>query len=244
MRGITVFILGWSVLATGCNSIIGVEDVRQRSVVTKPKPASEQRGEDGDDEDGDPSTTGAPISADDEDTEAIERTPECNGTADCKRLAFVTSETFTGKLGGLAGADQKCFEAAKKIPGFGGRAFRAWLSDSTSSANERLPKGTAAYRRLDGAVVATSFTDLTDGSLALPLFLDETGVKLPTGLAGSVWTGASIDGADSTFNCFDWTSDALAQSGTFGDSHATDATWTDLGQSSCNAARHLYCVEY
>ncbi len=248
MRGISVVVLCTAVLATACNAIVGVEEVKQKSGLTaQPKPGADADG----DGETDPERKGAQATPpngdgdDDKDTRALTVSPECNGTLNCKRLAFVTRETFTGNLGGLAGADQKCFEAAKKIPGFGGRAFRAWLSDTTAAAKARLPKGTGTYRRMDNAAIATSFTDLSDGSVSSPIALDQNGTKLETGdLERSVWTGTTVDGVDSTFNCFDWTSADTMESGSYGDSQAKDRAWTDSGMDSCNASRHLYCVEY
>jgi hypothetical protein len=250
MRGITAFVLCTAVFATACNAIVGVEDVKQKSALSaqKPKPAAGQDTTgDSAGADSQKGPNGDPVKPEGETGGGLKITasPECNGTPNCKRLAFVTRETFTGDLGGLAGADQKCFAAAKTIPGFGGRAFRAWLSDTTGGAKARLPKGTGAYRRTDDGVVATTFTDLSDGDVALPIALDQKGTMLDkANLERSVWTGTTVDGADSTFNCFDWTSADVMQSGTYGDSQATDSTWTDSATSSCNASRHLYCVEY
>lgn len=249
MKGITVLAIGTAVLATACNAIVGVDDVKPKGASFPQKSKSGETPGDGADTDDKTDPSATPAKTDDGDDgdgdPKITASPECNGTLNCKRLAFVTREAFTGNLGGLAGADQKCFEAAQKITGFKGRAFRAWLSDTTASANLRLPKGTTTYRRTDDGVVASSFTDLTDGTVKTPIELDQKGTKLGTGdLERSVWTGTTVDGVDSTFNCFDWTSGDIMQSGTWGDSQATDSTWTDSATSSCNASRHLYCVEY
>lgn len=241
----------------GCNAALGIEEVKlgkgkqKGTSETKRNSGNDDKG-DGKDDQGDRpvagqddetpgSTTGGPTGTGTKEGAA----QECNGAVDCKRLVFVTRAKFTGNLGGIAGADQKCFEAAKKIPGYSGRAFRAWLSDSLSAAKDRLPKGTSAYVRTDKSTVATAFGDLTDGDLNLPLALDEDGKPLEdSSFERTVWTGTTIAGEASELTCSDWVSETVMQSGTFGDSTTTDNTWSDSASSSCNAERHLYCIEY
>jgi len=246
--------------ALGCNAIVGVEDVELKKAAAAPKKngTSSSSSSGGDENDGSSSggPNGVPTPADEGDnsgtvpgsssgTTTPATKPECNGATNCERIAFVTRAKFTGNLGGLVGADQKCVEAAKAIPGLGGRAFRAWLSDSLTSARTRLPKGTSAYRRTDKGVVATSFVDLSDGSVALPLALDEKGVMLAADtFERTVWTGTATDGTANELTCRDWTSADLMDSALFGDSHTTDDQWTQSATSSCNAQRHLYCIEY
>lgn len=253
-------------VALGCNSIVGVTDVKRKPSgidTSTPSSSSGTSGSRGSAGNGDPVTT------DDDDTEGqgtssggtsggttsggVVAKPECNGKLDCERLVFVTNATFTGNLGGLAGADQKCFEAAKKIPAYAGRGFRAWLSDATIDAATRIPHGMQAYKRLDGSVVATSWTDLADGTLNLPPALDETGKPLPgTESDRSAWTGTDMTGKwdHAGDTCNDWSSDQLANSGSYGDSQRTDFGWCQIdgafppSTSSCNAAKHIYCIEF
>jgi Protein of unknown function (DUF1554) len=61
---------------------------------------------------------------------------------------FVTSQGFNGNLGGLAGADTKC-QALADTAGLGG-TYKAWLSDSTTDARNRLTQATVPYRLVDG----------------------------------------------------------------------------------------------
>jgi hypothetical protein len=239
-------VLGGVVLGlVACSAIVGVEDV-------KPKGFTARDDKDAGSGDGPatPRRDGGGVIADDAGSgDAPSVPPECNGVPDCERLVFVTKAKFTGSLGGISGADQKCFEAAKSIPGYKGRAFRAWLSDSTANASARIPRGTKTYRRTDKSVFATSFTDLTDGTVNLPA-LDETGAALTGGTFDkTVWTATSPAGSVNGDSCNDWTSEAVGLSGVFGDSTATDTSWTEypgepIATSSCNAEKHLYCIEY
>ena len=147
---------------------------------------------------------------------------------------FATSATHNGNLGGLAGADALC-EAAAKAAKLGG-TFKAWLSDSTTNASQRiaavgpwtLVDGTAAFK---GKSV-TSFP-------VHDLDMDENG---ETGKKGLVWTGTVLGGNASTETCNDWSS--TGASGTSGYPHVID-DWNDDGSggSPCNLGGRLYCFE-
>lgn len=52
------------------------------------------------------------------------------------KTVFVTSQTYTGNLGGLAGADAQCNLLAKAA-GLEG-SYLAWLSDATESPSTRF----------------------------------------------------------------------------------------------------------
>ena len=125
------------------------------------------------------------------------------------KIVFVTSQTFNGNLGGLAGADAKCNAAAmaatpSPLPG----TYTAWLSDSSIDARDRVTQSAGPYVRTDGVRVAESFTDLTDCPagvcLQAPINLDENNV---TRDEVSTWTATGPDGALSVNmrgTCRDW----------------------------------------
>ena len=129
-------------------------------------------------------------------------------------IVFVTSTTYDGNLGGLSGADAKC-QARATAAGLGG-TFKSLLSDSTTSAASHLTThSTAPYKLVDGTLVANSWTGLTSGSLASPLYKDEFGN--PAGqypfqnVTTTAWTNTNPDGSarnDFGWNCNDWTSNA------------------------------------
>ena len=221
-----------------CNQIVGVEDVRLRG--TGAKPATTDTG-DADTSNPDP-VTPVPDSA------TTDAGGGCNGEPACVRKVFLTSATFTGKLGGLAGADAICFNAAQQVPSLKGRIFRAWLSDTTKSASDptRTTQGTREYLRTDGSIFAQSYFDMTDGTIAKPLNFDEQGNNLSgAALELGAWTGTDFDGSYNLSSCNNWTSEASTDNGSVGDSQATDSTWTAFSTAtSCNARRHLYCIEF
>ena len=163
------------------------------------------------------------------------------------RTVFVTSSTHLADFGGQIGADGICQELAETagLPG----AFRAWLGTEAF-----LDKGVwtpyfhldvgARFIRTDGALVATGWGDLTDGTIANPIRYDETGAEIIT--AFQVWTNVETDGTTSSgFDCQGWTSmPALAQ-GAIGSAGATDASWTAQTLQICTSAvpKRLYCFE-
>ncbi len=126
-------------------------------------------------------------------------------------VVFVTSATFNGNLGGLAGADDPC-EALASAAGRVG-TWRAILSDSTTDASARITV-TGPIRDTVGTLVANNAADLSDGSIASPIARDENGAAVVPALS-FVFTGTAADGtgnlsvalADRPF-CNDWTSSA------------------------------------
>jgi hypothetical protein len=177
----------------------------------------------------------------------------CVGGADCTtgfcdaglctsldRIVFVSSTTSDGNIGGLAGADAKCQAAALAgaLPG----TYKAFLSDSITSAFTRLSKGPGAYVLVDGVtIVAADANSFFAPAHALPIDKDEKNVAT-SGV--EVWTGSQGFGAlDGTATCANWTSSVDASLPYAGRSDFTDERWLSAGLSACNVARHLYCVQ-
>jgi len=166
------------------------------------------------------------------------------------KTVFVTSQIYNGDLGGLQGADQKCQALAKAAHLKG--TYLAWLSDTTASPSTRFVKSKAPYKLVDGTVIATSWADLTDGTLQHPINLTELrGAPAPT--SPGVWTGTNPDGTaymnpdPSVRNCSNWstvgtTADPVA--GLLGDTNAnTGGNWTSAGALPCEDTWHLYCFQ-
>ena len=156
------------------------------------------------------------------------------------KIIFVTSETFDGNLGGLAGADAICQRLADAANVFG--SYKAWLSDSTVSPANRFSMSSAPYIRVDGIRVADSFSDLIDGNLTNPINVDETSAKP---VDDRVWTGTQIDGTTDgrEQHCGNWQS--TTGDGSFGVSSDTNRNWTDtLAADACSISdKRLYCME-
>lgn len=169
-------------------------------------------------------------------------TPTPTPAGGAKRV-FVTNTTYTGALGGLAGADQKCQSSADGA-GLGG-IWVAWLSDSVTAASTRVTQTTANYVRIDGVIVANGWTDLTDGSLDVAINITETGVA-PTDTNNYVFTFTNANGTiytvSPTYHCENWTNGTSSFSARLGNRTST-STWTSAAGSTCNNARHLYCFE-
>ena len=159
------------------------------------------------------------------------------------RRVFVTTQTWTGNLGGLAGANAKCQDAADAA-GLGG-TYKAWIA--TGKANEapadHFSKSTAPYVRVDGEVIAANWDDLVDAELAIAINVTEDGVA--AGGTNHVWTNVKADGTrlDAAMHCTDFTNGAGSQDARVGVRNGTDQKWTDENTHKCSDSRHLYCFE-
>lgn len=187
--------------------------------------------------------------------------PACPGAppppAISSLIVFVTSNTYTGDLGGLIGADQKCKTLADNPSSLApkGKLWRAWLSDSNTNAKDRISSG--KYVRIDGQTIATSKADLLDGSIALPINLTENGETPNIEMnpqAGTleaypyVWTGTQGNG-DKKINedCGSWQPQSF--DGVFGvvrgsGPQGNEWSYFSVGGNQCQSfRRHLYCFE-
>ncbi len=156
------------------------------------------------------------------------------------KRVFLSSATYNGNLGGLAGADSQCVSLAAAA-NLGG-AWKAWLSTSTEDARDRIPD--AEYRLVDGTtVVANSKSDLISGLLKNIIFKTENG-DAPT--TGGVWTGTTFNGEDSGANCGGWLYSSTSSSiymGTVGYADQVDNRWTYGAITTCSDSLRLYCFE-
>ncbi len=147
---------------------------------------------------------------------------------------FVTRQTYTGNLGGLVGADALCQQAADEV-GLTG-TFRAFLSDGSTNARQRLPAG-GPWRARTGARV---FADVFSWD-EFPE-TDRYGFDA-SGFSNNVdyWTGTFLGGTKSSATCESWTnmSDARGQFG----SPATDDWWVERSTSACSSEKSLLCFE-
>ena len=181
--------------------------------------------------------------------EACDDGNEADGDAcrsDCllHRRVFVTGATFTGDLGGLNSADDKCRTAATAAGLANPNTFRAWLSSGSEGPSTRFDTSfTGIYELVDGTPVAHGWNDLTDGALENAISRDEKGLKV----TGGVWTNTNPDGtwAVGTSHCDTWTNEG-AMKGNIGlcEEATLDEAWTFLGETAlCSFAARLYCFE-
>ena len=176
------------------------------------------------------------------------------------RLVFVTSDAYDGNLGGISGADAICQSHADSA-GRGG-TFRAWLSDSVSSpdTDPTFYKHDGSYVRVDGAMIAASWDDLTDTTLLARIEVDETGghplkqaIESGSSTIINIWTnttptGLSVSASSPTpaqFSCQEWTSDSNERSttGALELGPYVDTHWTQRYIAHCDLSARLYCFE-
>jgi hypothetical protein len=164
----------------------------------------------------------------------------CDGAGDCVsgKYVFVTKTTMLPDYGSATQADAICASTAANV-GFAG-TWLSWTSDSTTSPAMRFQQATVPYLLLDGTIVADDWTQLTSGTILVPIDIDETGGS-QTGV--EVWTGTATDGTYSGNSCMDWTSTASTSPplGDTGVTNVTDGGWTDVYMQFCNRVQRLYC---
>lgn len=151
--------------------------------------------------------------------------------------AFVSSETRTGNLGGVAAADQLCTSLATAA-GLGG-TYRAWLSVSGADAVDHVTSS-GPWQLVTGTVVAADKAGLTTGKLKQLINRDEKG-GTPSDAEDRVWTGTGPNGRYVGPDCAQW---AGGGSGLVGEAKNDDnGKWTALGDEACNEVNRVYCFE-
>ena len=175
------------------------------------------------------------------DDECAEPENICNCPHDCgvepAGNIFVTSEKFTGDLGGIEGADIKCRVAAGRA-GYKG-TWVALVSILAIDAGDRLPENTT-FKNMKGFIIANDKDDLSDGNI-INRILTEYGEEHD----GLVWTGSyAYPYIFYTENaCNDWTSSENDIKGTAGNSRYTDTNWMEWNLiQSCAIQSSLYCI--
>jgi hypothetical protein len=158
----------------------------------------------------------------------------------CATRVLVTSFGATTDMGGLAGADLHCQQAADSSD-LGG-AWLAWLADATGSPATRFQRNEGPYLRLDGLEIAADWEDLTDGALAHPINVTETGGQT---LVADAWSNVKVDGTAGPDHCDNWTSTTGPGAGGRGNPNSTTATWTEKSADlACGLITALlFCFE-
>ncbi len=170
----------------------------------------------------------------------------CSDTCALDRRVFVTSTLYDGaELKSLYIADALCANRADDQGWPEPLKYRAWLSDSTTDARDRLTRGRGRLVLVNGLVLATSWSALLAGQLERPLEVTE---KSET-YHGGVWTGTRPDGTavPGAEHCDDWLSSSILKTGHFGYSDRLMGEWTladDPDQPlTCNVGFALYCFQ-
>jgi hypothetical protein len=157
------------------------------------------------------------------------------------RFAFVTADVSNGNLNKIAGANSFCQGAATDagLPG----TYAAWIGHNVISQPVSRFNPGGPYLRTDFAIIADDFADLTDGTLDVPINVDETG----NAVTGTILVSTNVND-DGTFgsaneDCLDWDTGSSNEVGRVGDLQQTDASWTDSALEDCSLARRLYCFQ-
>jgi hypothetical protein len=163
--------------------------------------------------------------------------PDLSRSARAKRI-FVTSQTYDGNFGGLSGADETCTIKASALGG----SWRAWISDDSTSAFDRIAD-VGPWYLLDGTTRVFNDRAGLRGTPLAAIDIDDQRNKHNQ----FVWTGTAVGGTALTgYTCSNWTTGAEAGVAAFGDA-STPGDWTNSGApdlvSACNVARALICLE-
>lgn len=177
------------------------------------------------------------------------------------KVVFVTDDTYSGALGGLAGADEKCQTAADDA-GLNG-IYLAWLSTGPGlilgtpsiDPQSRFIRHNVPYIRTDGTKVADHYADLVDGTIDAPINHTEFGTQLfsmPDPVLFWSTTSANGEGLipslnDDEWTCENWTTDAMFTTAFYlGNIASTGFGWSAAGMSApvlCGTPHHLLCVQ-
>jgi hypothetical protein len=163
------------------------------------------------------------------------------------KRVFVTSARGTGDLStwsgagtqtGVAAGDAIC-QSLADAAGLGG-TFKAWLSDATTNAVDRLTSA-GPWVRLDGVKIATDKADLTKGSIFTSINLTETGTYL--GHYG-VWSGTTDNGLKTVDTCNNWTDGTTNYHGSFSSAANAGYLWSGYSTGfNCDSPCNLRCFE-
>ncbi len=160
------------------------------------------------------------------------------------RIVFATSEAYQGfKIGGLMEADQRCRMKAAQVGLPNVLTYKAWLSDSKSSASDRMLHAKGRYVLVNGLVVAADWDALISGTLENPINVTEKSETVDVNVA---WTGTLSNGqpAFGSSFCGDWDDeDADLEEGGAGLCKQTDGKWSHFEMGGCFSVAVLYCFE-
>lgn len=163
---------------------------------------------------------------------------------------FVTQTTFSGNLGGVAGADNLCRNDAANPMGSGNGFWKALISlagvrvacstsdCSGSGAAEHLDwvlKANTQYQRPNGTVIGNTNTN----GLFIGL-LTNTVSTAP----GNAFTGLTQNWTVAGTHCISWTSNNMVDQGQSGQTDQSGVIWFSNTALSCDVpSKVLYCVQ-
>jgi hypothetical protein len=168
-------------------------------------------------------------------------TPTVTHTPTPHKVIFVTSTAYTATdIGSLANADSLCTSQALAA-GRGG-TWRAWLSDATTNAIDRIVDVGPWYSVDQANLVFANRAAMAVGPSST-VQLDQYG-NFIYDMPLLVWTGTLNAGTVSTTHCSSWTAGS-GSTGTVGNaSWAVASQWSYyVNYADCGAAYRMYCIE-
>jgi len=169
---------------------------------------------------------------------------------------FISSIKLTGNLGGITGADQTCKNLAIAAGWAEESKVRAWLSNDSVSAMERVtgPDPDKPYALVNGKRITDNLAELGATGVGDGIDLDELGNPW---IKAEVWTNTAVTGEpfDPPAHCQGWISASpgdLARIGLNARPKLPKDEWTDWSVSKkwtsydtmpCVEFRHIYCFE-
>ena len=167
----------------------------------------------------------------------------CAGVVNALRIG-VTSTTYTGNLGGIAGADQKCQQWAD-ANGYGGtwKALIGLAGVRDLTHDWPLQSNTTYYKASDGLLVDTIGSNgCFTYPLNNPIAIED--VELCSRHRCYAWTGLNDD-CSVGWTCNGWTSSSMAIEAYQGRAHNTEEGVLYVGTYFCGDSpmNGLYCAE-
>lgn len=155
---------------------------------------------------------------------------------------FVTSLEYSGNLGGLSGADEKCQLLATQAGLV--KTYRALLSSSSENIKERIlitdaiyvVDSESSYKKV--AASQSDFWNTSNKDLLHSISYNEN----ITEVIKTTWTGTTSSGTSNLNNCQNWTSNDSSGLGDVGDSSKTSTEWIDNNSDSCDTFYPLNCI--
>lgn len=173
------------------------------------------------------------------------------------RVVFLSSQAYSGDLGGVSGADLKCQALARAFDPERYYNYRAWLSDGVNA-----PAGTFAhgpefaetpYVLLSGVAVAASFAGLVQTGPEVGITITDERQSV---VEARVWTHTTHAGESipDDHHCEQWTTSELGGAAMAGLNALADESpdqqqwsderwWTRRTEYWCSFSLHLYCFE-
>lgn len=156
---------------------------------------------------------------------------------------FVSSVSYSGDLGGLEGARQKCQELADAVPALSGTTWLPLLSDGdwhpinvTGASLTSNP-----VYNMDGSIIANSRAELWDARSNALLSGVEFHENSSRAANTSVYTGSNAEGYGQD-TCSKWTSTAGGPA-QVGYTNTTSVNWMgDNTVPACSATLPIYCI--